>query len=227
MSYSLVKSPRTLNIVIFCIALLAILLRELEVSMSFTILKPLTTLLIIMIPILFGDRSHPQFFRSMVIGLVFCLLGDTLLLYESYFLLGLGAFLIGHLIFIYGFVSIAGFKLYWLPFIALAVMCCVVIYILGDLGSMKIPVIAYTVVISIMAWQGVSLYMWRQSMAFRLIALGSIMFVLSDSVLALSMFGGYDFGFSNVIIMVTYWLAVCLLANSTIYIPGSKPDFAH
>ena len=49
-------------------------------------------------------------------GLFFCLVGDSFLLFESYFMWGLASFLVAHLIFLYAFIKRQGWL--WEPRVA-------------------------------------------------------------------------------------------------------------
>ncbi len=82
-----------------------------------------------------------------------------------------------------------------------------------DLGSLKYPVAAYVLVILFMAWQGISLYLKNNTIAYALIAVGVVLFMFSDSMIAVNKFKA-SFALSGVVILSTYWLAIALIANS-------------
>ena len=70
------------------------------------IFKPLTTILIIGFPLLFWNDAKPKYNITILIALVFCLVGDVFLLDDDMFIYGLGSFLIGHLFFTIAIISV-------------------------------------------------------------------------------------------------------------------------
>jgi len=181
----------------------------------FRILKPLTTVLIILIPIFSGGKSNNKYKRLISAGLLFCLAGDVLLLKENLFVFGLASFLIGHIIFIISFLYVGGLKTFWSPLMILAPMATAMyFYISPDLGELKIPVLIYTVVICFMCWQGVNLFLWQRHTATAMIAIAVISFLISDSILAINKFSS-PLPYAGILILSTYWFSIALLADST------------
>jgi uncharacterized membrane protein YhhN len=189
-------------------------------SELYNYLKPITTILIILLVILFAERKEGHFYKLIFTGLVFCLVGDILLLDDSRFILGLIAFLIAHLIFSYAFYSrnkasdkprIRFISL--LPFLFIG--GGYYLYLLPNLGSIEIPVAVYISVIVLMSWQAAELYIGHKSRAHLAILSGARFFLISDSVLAFNKFVN-GFEYSSVAILLTYWLAITLFAYSTL-----------
>jgi uncharacterized membrane protein YhhN len=196
------------------IASLAILFNALENKTLFIVFKPLTTLLIILITVLFGQKKN-SFTQRIFLGLCFCLLGDTLLLFEAYFLWGLVAFLVAHLCFSWSFIAMGGFKFYLLPLLILLGVGGTYFFILYDsLGSLKIPVAVYLVVIIFMSWQGVCLRIREKDIKYTMIAIAVVLFLLSDGLLAWARFKA-SFPISGVLILASYWSSLLLIALST------------
>jgi uncharacterized membrane protein YhhN len=85
--------------------------------------------------------------------------------------------------------------------------------LLPGLDGMAIPVAAYIVVILTMAWQAWD--QWDQLRArWTLLAfIGAVLFVISDSVLALNKFGE-PFYAARALTLSTYYAAQWLIANS-------------
>ena len=73
---------------------------ELFNSPLFIALKPLCTISILAYPLLFRNTAINNYSKHVAMGLFFCLVGDTFLLFESYFVWGLASFLVAHLIFL-------------------------------------------------------------------------------------------------------------------------------
>lgn len=160
-------------------------------------------------------------------GLAFSTLGDTLLMFTGkssggqYFLMGLGAFLLAHGCYILGLRSLMrrreGFirKNPWviLPF---------AVYLLGLLAwiwpdvpvEMRVPVAVYAIVITVMALSVVDvLYGYVATSVFSAMMAGALLFVLSDSLIAVSKFG-HPFAGSRIAVMATYIVGQWLMAKS-------------
>ena len=170
----------------------------------------ITKLIPMILIILYASRQvRPT--KSILIGLAFCAVGDALIIFS--FLPGLVAFLIGHLFYIYSFIKTGHFnwnRLYMLiPFTVFgAYIGFALISSLTSNGeeAFILPVILYLVIISLMgftAFQTQNKYLY----------FGSILFILSDTVLAWNKFIG-DLLYSGEIIMITYYSAQFLIAHS-------------
>ena len=182
--------------------------------------KSLTTILVILLPVL-AKGKHTVFKRTLIVALCFCLLGDVLLLNPSYFVYGLAAFLMAHLLFVKGFVGLIGWQKN--PTVALILLVIgIVLYawLYPDLAGLVWPVAFYVLVILCMAWQGIALYLKEKTRAHGLIALGVLFFLFSDSMIAVSKFKN-PFELSGVVVLSTYWLAIALIANAIYYMRGS------
>ncbi|WP_413359720.1 lysoplasmalogenase [Robertmurraya sp. 2P01SA] len=149
-------------------------------------------------------------------GLFFCMLGDGLI--SRWFILGLLAFLIGHLIYIAGF-----FRFRRLSSLALIVILPLGVYgvvmgyhVLGALleelnYSLALPVFIYLLVILFMCWMA---FLTRNAW----VIVGSILFVISDSFLSWNMFVS-AVPHSDIFIMTTYYAAQFLIAHSLRFFP--------
>lgn len=173
-------------------------------------------------------RRHPMRFlrREILAGLVFATIGDTLLLFAGgaggalFFMLGLGAFLFTHLFYVGGFWAVVPIRkgylrehAWWvLPFVAFLVLFLWWLWP-GIPAGMRIPVSAYAAVISVMVLSIINLKGHISGKVFGPMFAGGLLFMLSDSLLALNKFGnaGVDAGLA---IMVTYILGQFLIAKS-------------
>lgn len=147
----------------------------------------------------------------LLIGLFFCMLGDGFLVY--WFVVGLSAFLIGHLFYFAGFLSRWNFsKIRFATIVPIAIYGyffgkeIISALTLDGNDSLVLPVLFYIIVISLMAW---SAFMTGNKWAI----VGSILFVISDSILSWNMFVS-DIPYSGILIMTTYYSAQFLIANS-------------
>ncbi len=141
---------------------------------------------------------------------------------ETFFIGGLVAFLIGHLLYASAFyLDYKLNKTVYQKYTENAVMAYgfyVVIFCVGMwtyLGDMKIPVIIYALVISLMGVMAVNRYGRVNTLSFKLTFYGSVLFVISDSVLALNRFV-HEFHFSGVIVMATYMAAQYMITLGNI-----------
>ncbi|MDQ1143879.1 alkenylglycerophosphocholine/alkenylglycerophosphoethanolamine hydrolase [Bacillus sp. SORGH_AS 510] len=144
-------------------------------------------------------------------GLFICMLGDGLI--AGSFIFGLAAFLVGHLFYLFGFIRVWKFsKPRFAMFILILGYSFLIsnelVNAIAENGNSKlvIPVIAYVIVISLMAWSAI---MTGNKWAIG----GSILFVLSDSILSWNMFVS-NVPQSSLLIMSTYYTAQFLIAHS-------------
>ena len=176
------------------------------------IFKPLTTILVMWVAIAAdGPRTATVL---AVIGLVFCLIGDIALLdVVDKFIVGLCAFLTGHIVFIAMFVNLHLRRPAWglVAIAVLAVHLAVVgrhIVVGAKLKNpeLRIPVLAYLVIISSMGVVAVMTGRWWP-------VAGAAAFVVSDSLLGWRMFVS-DKRWLALSVMVTYHAALVGLALS-------------
>ena len=147
------------------------------------------------------SASGPGLDRMVVWALIFCWLGDVLLLLhgqlEASFILGLAAFLIGHLIYVAAYnqlqrsfvkdrAPILVRILLGLPAIAMAVGLVTLLF--PGLGGLKGPVIAYAVAITWMVLTALMRNGKTSSQSFWMVFSGALIFMISDSLLAINKF---------------------------------------
>lgn len=159
--------------------------------------------------------SKPSFLgRAVWSALIFSTLGDVLLMFEGplFFILGLGAFLLAHVFYIGAFASISSLKNGFLsrnpwwatPFVAFPI--CLLIFLWeGIPAGMKLPVAVYACVISIMALSVVNTKGKVTDLTFWTLLGGAVLFLISDSALAIGKFG-QPFAGERLLIMGTYIL---------------------
>ena len=115
-----------------------------------------TTLsLLFVITALLQPYSVPAYYHYLLIGLIFCLVGDVCLALpqKKAFMGGLVAFLIGHLLYIFSFSSLIPISHWFSPglFIIIGISTLIFFWLRPHLKSMLIPVLIYILVITIMA----------------------------------------------------------------------------
>lgn len=162
-------------------------------------------------------RQKPKSFDwTFTLGLLFCLVGDILLMLEDLFLPGLVTFLVAQLWYAISFFQSTqgrkGFvlKQKWLviPFF---------LYGLGMVLTLEryapdfLPaIIAYSLFLLIMAMMAINRFQAVQDQSFAYVGIGATLFVISDSILALDKFAN-EIPYARFLIMLTYGLALYLM----------------
>ncbi|SHE60670.1 lysoplasmalogenase [Pedobacter caeni] len=216
----MLKKYLKFNLLFTLIFILQIYAEFNEVSSLRYLIKPCIVLsLLIMLYTQTGLKG--RFHKRLFTGLVFALAGDVLLMLAwkapSYFMYGLVAFLICHVYYISAF---------YLDFRSaqeldkkgarIAIVLCALFsisfyfFLRPHLGAMKLPVMVYTFVISMMMMMAAFRNKRVNTISFNLILFGALCFLLSDSILAYNKFvKGFDF--AGVLIMATYMVAQYLI----------------
>ncbi len=179
------------------------------------IFKPLTTALILVLALVLPGSVAAPYRPLIVLGLGASLLGDVLLMLpRERFLAGLGSFLVTHLCYAAAFGAAAGWRLSLLPAALLVGSGALVLSTLWPtLGRMRGPVLVYVAAILLMVWQADERWLQMRSQPALLALAGAVLFLISDTVLALDRFRR-PLRHSQVVILVTYWLAQYLIARS-------------
>jgi uncharacterized membrane protein YhhN len=161
--------------------------------------------------------------KWVLLGLLFSWLGDVLLMFqdrnENFFLFGLSAFLLAHVFYIIFFHKIRikeGVKpnILWLLIVA-AYYAGLIIWLSPYLGDKKLPVRIYGVAISLMLMLALHMSSIKNKQAGQWMVWGALLFVISDSVLAINKFY-QPFEAANIIIMLTYGLAQLFIVKGAI-----------
>ncbi len=171
------------------------------------------------------QRKEPAFY-TVLSALCFSTLGDVLLLFDSksalFFFAGLGSFLIAQIFYIITFFRMSNkpypSRVGWL-YLFVFVILLAILYP-GMPMSMKIPVTAYGFCLTMMSLNSWRMYSMDHSVGL-LIGVGSILFMVSDSVLAIGKFK-WELPYGHFIVMVTYILAQYLLASGLVRMVNSK-----
>ena len=146
--------------------------------------------LLFVITALLQPRSVPAYYHYLLVGLIFCLIGDVCLAFprESAFKVGLVAFLIGHIFYIFSFSFLIPIS-YWISsglFIFLGMSASIFFWLRPHLKSMLIPVLLYIAVITMMVFGAWAVF-WKSSFRISgraLILAGSLCFYFSDVFVA-------------------------------------------
>lgn len=178
--------------------------------------KPLTTLLILLIALRGVPLAGAVYRRWIALGLVFGLAGDIfLMLPGDWFLFGLVAFLLNHLAYLRALTRDA-------PLLARPE--AVALFALAGLGmlaalwpglpaGMGAPVVVYAAVLAAMAAQAAIRATVQGTDPARWAALGGVLFMASDAVLAINRFR-FDVPLSSILVLGSYFAAQWLFARS-------------
>ncbi len=183
----------------FLIVVVALLIRAeiLGKRRQVFIFKPAATLLVIAVALLSlrEPTRNGTYTAGVFVGLLFSMGGDVALMFDEQpraFAVGLGLFLLAHVAYTVTFTLLGCFSAWDAASTAVLLAAAVGFYTLiqGNLGKLRLPVIAYMLVISVMVSRAVSTLV---SPLFRpgqgaMVASGAILFYISDVILAANRF---------------------------------------
>jgi uncharacterized membrane protein YhhN len=157
--------------------------------------------------------------NRILLGTFFSLIGDILLMFSGGFIFGLAAFLMAHLFYISAFyldnegfifkkkdrfLAATGILAYGVVFLSI---------VLPKVGNaLLFPVSAYGITILIMLLTALNRWKNAEKTSFQWVLTGAIIFVISDSLLAINRFV-QPFPFSGIGIMLTYATGQFLIIN--------------
>ncbi len=165
----------------------------------------------------------PRFLKKMVFAaLAFSTLGDVLLLWGEqpfFFMTGLVAFLFAHLSYIGGFTSVKNLdsgllrgQPSWVLLIAIFAAGLLWLLWPGVPEGMRLPVGIYAAVISAMTLSVINVKEKVTNKICRTLVAGALLFMASDSLLAVNKFGS-KFPVAGLLIMATYLAGQFLLVK--------------
>ncbi len=220
-----------------------------EYYYSLTIGIGITKLLVVLLAlaILVTSANNAKQFLWIYWGLILGWFGDIFLFFsdnfllftqgselyaffvEVFFMLGLASFLAGHILYIVGFMKdrklveptenqfvSKSSVMAWTGVIGVYAIC-IFSYLLPFLGEMALPVLLYVSAISVMLWAAIRRP--NHLLNYKVIIIGALFFIVSDTILAISIFKGY-FPYASIFVMTTYGLAQLFIASG--YAAGDK-----
>lgn len=163
--------------------------------------KPVLMPLLMLWMLIHEDTIDAIFRKCIFFGLFFSLAGDVFLMfhYETFFIFGLGSFLVAQILYITGFTFNVARSLPWggriimaVPYIFYIIGFLYILYghIVSDEATrpMLIPVIVYASAIGAMGMTA----SWRvaatNKKSFYMVLVGALLFILSDSLIAINKF---------------------------------------
>jgi uncharacterized membrane protein YhhN len=180
---------------------------------------------VLLLPLLIGHAltriaKNTSGFWVLLFALLFCWFGDILLIFteknELFFLLGLAAFLLGHIGYIIAFRKFSKNKVEGkeMPFVfylaPLLFAIGLLVLLFPKLGDMMVPVVAYATVISIMCMASLGRWHKTNNGSFVFVLAGAVCFIISDALIAINKFYA-PFELASLLIMITYIKAQYLI----------------
>ena len=201
----------SLLIAILVMGVTSIVLEAIAPLWAYGIAKGLKTVLVLLLAS--SNKQISRLGARVLTALFFCLLGDIALIWEGAFLLGLGFFLIAHLLFIRAFKARFKMKFHWIAVTIAATLAITTLYFIWPKvsGILQIAILSYVLVIGIMSSLSMSIALNRRSKIRLQLGLGGLLFMISDALLGVNAFVN-PIPFASILILTTYWGAITSLA---------------
>lgn len=185
------------------------------------LLKPMCVALLLSLTIPSAWEGDDRYARWVTLGLILSLAGDVFLLRSNErFVAGLLAFLLAHLAYLAAFTRDGGFTAGGTTGRALAALGATLITLLWPgLGPLRLPVLAYMLVLLTMAWQALERSRQGSHDGAWWAAVGAVLFVASDAALGVARFRG-DFPGARGVVLGSYYLAQWMIATSVLVRAG-------
>jgi len=222
---------KVLSLLYFITGFLFIVLQDRSSFFTGLVIK---TLIIPLLMILFMVNLRPVINRShwlIFAGLLFSWSGDVILEFSqknsNLFILGLISFLLAHIMYLTVFFKTPGKNVIFGNRIYLLIPVLLygaglVYYLYDDLAEMRLPVILYAIVILTMLGGAINRIKKVNRTSYWLVLTGVILFVISDSAIAVNKFS-HEFVSSGIVIMATYVIAQLLIVVG--YIKQFRENF--
>lgn len=181
----------------------------------FFLFKPLSTVLICVLAVVLLPEGADR--NWLLVALVFCLIGDVALMRHGdvAFAAGLAAFLVGHALFVVVFLNrqVAWTLPVWWPVLAVYAVLMLA-WLLPKTGKLAPAVLVYVAAIMAMALAAGGLSATLGWHGKPLVLLGALLFVASDTTLAIDRFAR-PFTAAHGLILATYYSALwCMVVGS-------------
>lgn len=196
-----------------------------QIPVLILIFKPLVLLSLMLLYVVTATKIN----KIYILALVCSFFGDVFLMYEGdvYFMIGLASFLIAHIVFIKIIVNRlqkSDFSRIIKAIIPFAMLFFGIIYFLkDDLNELFIPVVIYGFTISTFGVVAMLDYINTKTDQSFLMFVGAVIFISSDSILAVNKFYNTTEVF-EVFIMSTYIVAQFLIYKSMVTTQSLNPE---
>ncbi len=162
----------------------------------------------------FYTQIRPHYINKFIYAAIFfAWLGDIALMFTDkspyFFSVGLGFFLIMQLCYIFifrGFNKINFLQKleYAIPIVIIGIL--VMYFVLPNSGALKIPIVLYFLAILGMVLSALGMWHQKKTVSAQMVFLGAVLFMVSDSLIALNKFA-ISLPLASFFIMLTYILA--------------------
>ncbi|MBC7949905.1 MAG: lysoplasmalogenase [Chitinophagaceae bacterium] len=177
-------------------------------------------------------RSRSSLIKWVALALFFSWVGDILLMFQGrdsiFFILGLSSFLLAHVFYIIFFHQLrVGENIKsnpWLLVIVAVYYATLMYFLSPHLLDMKVPVRIYGIVISFMFLLAMHMPFMAAKNIGRLLMTGALLFVISDSILAIDKFYR-PFEMASILIMLTYAAAQFIIVEGAARYINMKSNF--
>lgn len=212
---SLKRGTKILSIAFFLTGVICIAIGSSTTIIPEFLAKALLMPILIFILALNIHKKLNHFDKLMFAGLLFSWAGDMVLEFKGLFIPGLAFFLLAHVMYLVVFFKTPGsnviFKKKWYLLIPVVLYgASLIFYLYNDLAAMKIPVILYSLIILTMLTGAINRLEKVNRISYYLVLAGAILFVISDSAIAINKFS-HPFDSAGIVIMMTYILAQYLI----------------
>jgi uncharacterized membrane protein YhhN len=161
----------------------------------------------------------------LVVAIIFSCAGDVLLMLQQmnpdFFMVGLGAFLVAHVFYIFAYKQHQGVESteelqglrkirFALPIVLSGTGLITILY--NHLGNLKIPVVIYACVLTYMVLVALFRFGKTNIVSFTMVFGGAILFMISDSLIAINKFLE-PLSMANFWVMITYISAQFLIVS--------------
>jgi|JI10StandDraft_1071094.scaffolds.fasta_scaffold441176_2 uncharacterized membrane protein YhhN len=178
----------------------------------------------------YSNISKPisSFHKKFLIAFFFSWLGDVFLMIpfnqEIFFLLGLGSFLVAHILYALCFANVTFKnkeallpKKFWVLVPLLAYFILLLYSFFGNVpGEMKGPVAVYSLAIATMVVFAVNRYGRVNEKSFALAFAGALLFMFSDSIIALN-----KFLFDGNLFLSGFWIMILYISGQYLIAKGA------
>jgi uncharacterized membrane protein YhhN len=205
-----------------------------SIALELTLLSQITKPMLMIALLVYFNQSVPKTGLSKFVNaaLILSAIGDTLLLFNDenplFFMLGLGSFLFAHLVYIFLNLNLIDsedrkLKFHWSDILFAGYGLFVFRFVRPNLGEMLIPTLIYTVVICMMGITAAKRFGKTSKESFLYLLGGAIIFIISDSLLAINKFYS-NFEQADLLIMLTYITGQFLIVKGIILFVENLKD---
>lgn len=219
--------PKPWKIVFFFILLAGLLVIGFNVPYARFVTKPLLMISLGCYAWVLAQHISNPLRNLIFVALIFSWWGDVLLLFDHFFIAGLISFLLAHLLYTAFFLRVkprAKISAKEWGFMGLVIVYAILLVfrLMPSLGSLAPAVVIYAAVITIMLLSAIRAFGLYGIQAERSCVAGAILFVASDSMLAIARFQGAFTG-SGILVMLTYGLAQWMIVEGAMkYLKTTK-----